>query len=301
MTTHAHDTPLKLCRTRPGFAVELAGDLLGIAIPDHDEVLPFSESATDQEVKDLNCDNVAVCRHGGANRLGIIIEVQRGIDDGRNDRSTGRKTGGKRYSWPAYVTNVRQRLEAPTVLVLVCPDQVTADWARTPIDVGHPGFDLVPLVLAPDNYPKLTEVSGTGALAEKMVVGTLIHARAPEAKEILQAAAEELAPLPKELAARYAQYMLGQLDERPRTILEALMETETYPYQSKLLADREARGEARGRAEGAEDMLLTVIEARGLPITANQRHRIEQCDDLDRLKQWAKRAISAPTVEDILT
>lgn len=67
MTTHAHDTPLKLCRERPEFALELAEGLLGIEIPDHDEVVPYSESATDHEVRDLNADNVVLCRTGATN------------------------------------------------------------------------------------------------------------------------------------------------------------------------------------------------------------------------------------------
>ncbi|MCC3764786.1 hypothetical protein K3N28_17145 [Glycomyces sp. TRM65418] len=88
----------------------------------------------------------------------------------------------------------------------------------------------------------------------------------------------------------------GQLDERSRTILEALMKHETYPYQSKLLTDREARGEARGVSEA----LLDVIEARGLQITEGQRRRIEDCGDPKQLRVWVKRAVVAPTVADII-
>ncbi|GAB3659027.1 hypothetical protein [Glycomyces tarimensis] len=283
MTTHVHDTPLKLCRSRPEFAVELAGDLLGIAIPDHDEVIGFSESATDQEVRDLNCDNVVLCRGGNANRLGIIVEVQR------------KKDKRKRFSWPAYLANIRHRIGAPVVLLVVCPDSGTAVWAREPIETGHPEFVFRPLVLGPDNYPKLTAPSGTGALAEQMVLGVLVHRNDEQVETIMKAANSELAPLPVERAARYAEYMLGQLEERPRAILEALMRTETYPYQSKLLAEYEARGEARGMAEA----LLDLLDHRGLPITERQRHRIESCEDPKQLRAWHKLAIVAPTVADI--
>lgn len=70
------------------------------------------------------------------------------------------------------------------------------------------------------------------------------------------------------------------------------MGDETYPYQSKLLAEYEARGEARA--------LLTVIESRGLPITERQRLHIENCDDRERLMAWLKRAAVIPSVADIL-
>lgn len=70
------------------------------------------------------------------------------------------------------------------------------------------------------------------------------------------------------------------------------MGDETYPYQSELLAEREAHG--------AEEMLLMIIEERDLLMTEHQRRRIESCQDLQQLKLWAKRAVTVPTVADIL-
>ncbi|THV41444.1 hypothetical protein [Glycomyces buryatensis] len=288
MTTHEHDTPLKLCRSRPDFAVELAGDLLGVPIPDHDEVVPYSESATDAQVRDLNCDNVVLCRAGRRNRLGIIVEVQRGTDS------------RKRFSWPAYQANIRHRIKAPVVLVVVCPGTAVASWARAPIETGHPDFILRPLVLGPDNYPRHTTVSGTGVLAERMVLGSLVHQHDSDIDPLLTAALKELSVLPEERATRYADYMLGQLEQRPRTILEAMMQNETYPYQSKLLLDREARGKAEGEAQGLSEALLDFVEARNLSISENQRRRIERCQDPGQLRAWIKKAATVPTVADII-
>jgi ribosomal protein L13E len=283
-----HDTPLKLCRERPAFAVELADELLGIPMPDHDEVLAYSESATDVEVRDLNADNVVVCRKGKWNRIGIIVEVQR------------EKDCRKHFSWPAYQANIRHRIQAPVLLIVVCPKPSVAAWAAEPIETGQPGSHFRMQVLSSANYPKLTEPSGTGALAERMVLGTLIHEHADDIEQLLTVAAEELASRSDEVAKRYTEYMLGQLSEHPRTILEALMQQETYPYQSKLLADRRAEGKVEGKVEGEADALLTVIEARGLPITASQRRQIEDCKDLNRLKSWLKRVATAPSVVDII-
>lgn len=288
VTTNVHDTPLKLCRSKPGFAVELAGEILGLPIPEHGEVLPYSESLTDVEVRDLNADNVVLCRKGDSNRLGLIIEVQR------------EKDKRKRFSWPAYQVNLRHRINAPVVLIVVCPNPTVADWAAEPIETGQPGSDFRMQVLGPTNYPKLFENSKSGEFAERMVLGTLIHEKSDDIKRLLMAAEAELAPLSEETARRYTEYMLGQLSEHPRTILEALMQQETYPYQSKLLADREAQGEARGEARGESNALLIFIESRELPITENQRRQIEDCTDLGRLKSWLKKAAAAPSVADII-
>jgi hypothetical protein len=280
VTTNAHDTPLKLCRERPEFAVDLANEILGIPIPDYDEAVSYSESATDPEVRDLNCDNVVLCTESGEARMGIIVEVQQGKDK------------RKRFSWPAYQVNIRHRIGAPVALVVVCPTSSVADWAAEPIETGHPGFVFQPLVLGPDNYPRLTAVTGTGELAEQMVLGTLIHSESADISRLIATTREELKALPHHQAARYARYMLGHLKEGPRSILEALMQKETYPYESKLLADREALG--------ASEILLDVIDARGLKITENQRRKIEQCTDTSQIRAWARRAVTAPSVSDII-
>lgn len=284
VTTNEHDTPLKLLRRKPGFAVELAGEILGLPIPEHGKVLPYSESLTDVEVRDLNADNVVVCDTGDRHQLGIIIEVQR------------EKDKRKLFSWPAYQVNLRHRINAPVVLIVVCPNPTVAAWAAEPIGTGQPGSDFRMQVLGPANYPKLFENTKTGELAEQMVLGTLIHEKSEDIERLLTTAEAELAPLPEEIAKRYTQYMLGQLSEHPRTILEALMQQETYPYQSKLLAEREAKGRVEGKAE----TLLELIEVRGLPITENQRRQIESCNDPARLTAWVKRVLQAPSVADII-
>jgi hypothetical protein len=280
VTTYVHDNPIQLCRERPGFAVKLAGDLLGVPMPDHDKVAPYSESATDVEVRDLNADNVVVCLDGDEIRFGIIIEVQRKPDN------------RKRFSWPAYHSNIRHRIKAPVALIVICPEQSVAAWASEPIDVGQPGCDFRMLVISAANYPKLTEPSGTGELAEQVVLGTLIHQYADEIEQLLEVATAELEPLPEDLAKRYTQYMLGQLSERPRAILETLMKQETYPYQSKLLADHQARGVA--------EALLVVIEARGRLISDEDLDRIAECKDIELLLAWVRRAALQPSMDDIL-
>jgi hypothetical protein len=239
---------------------------------------------------------VVVCRAGDRHQLGIIVEVQR------------EKDKRKLFSWPAYQVNLRHRINAPVALIVVCPNPTVAAWAAEPIATGQPGSDFRMQVLSPANYPKFFQNSESGELAERMVLGTLIHEKSDDIERLLIAAEAELEPLPEEIAKRYTEYMLGQLSEHPRTILEALMQQETYPYQSKLLADRESRGEARGEARGEirgeirgeSNALLAIIEVRGLTLSENERRVIESCNDLTRLKSWVKKSVTAPSVADII-
>ncbi len=86
----------------------------------------------------------------------------------------------------------------------------------------------------------------------------------------------------------------GVLKHAP--LVEALYEREAaFEQASRNLLDRAGRpgpealrdeGEARGRARA----LLTVLEARGLSMTASERARILDCVDLAQLERWGLQA-----------
>jgi hypothetical protein len=73
--------------------------------------------------------------HSNVAVAGVIVEVQLGIDR------------DKRGVWPVYVTALHAQYRCSVVLLVFAPDPVVARWARTPIALGHPGFDLAPLVI----------------------------------------------------------------------------------------------------------------------------------------------------------
>ena len=68
----------------------------------------------------------------------------------------------------------------------------------------------------------------------------------------------------------------------------------------RLIAEGKARGLAEGLAEGKVESLLTVLEARGLRPTVEQRARIEACSDVELLDQWTLEAVTALSVDDVL-
>ena len=46
--------------------------------------------------------------------------------------------------------------------------------------------------------------------------------------------------------------------------------------------------------------LLGVLESRGLAVPADVRTRVEGCTDVAMLKDWIGRAVTAPSVDDLL-
>lgn len=55
-----------------------------------------------------------------------------------------------------YLVSLRTRMKCPAILVVVCIESTVAKWCATPIDLGHPGLVLTPLVLGPDLIPLVT-------------------------------------------------------------------------------------------------------------------------------------------------
>lgn len=68
----------------------------------------------------------------------------------------------------------------------------------------------------------------------------------------------------------------------------------TWLYQQ---GHQEGRKEA---ADGLREMLLLVLRARGLRLTAAQRQRIAQTNDLETLRAWGRAAADAKTAGQAL-
>jgi hypothetical protein len=91
--------------------------------------------------------------------------------------------------------------------------------------------------------------------------------------------------------------VLAVLSALARRHLEALMTTATYKYQSDFAKKYVAEGEAKGKAEGKAEAVLTVLAARGLPVTEDARRRISACTDPAQLNAWIGLAATVGSVD----
>ena len=104
---------------------------------------------------------------------------------------------------------------------------------------------------------------------------------------------------------------VDRLNQDPETrALAYHRETSLLLYQSDLAsahrrgeADGEAKGEAKGkaegRAEGKAEAVLSVLEARGLPVGEQQRARVLACTEVETLDRWLQRSVTAATIEEV--
>jgi hypothetical protein len=101
-----------------------------------------------------------------------------------------------------------------------------------------------------------------------------------------------IALAPAERRASYTRIVRAVVSERVRAELENLMKTVIKdPFIDGLIE--------QGMAEGESDAVLRVLDARGLKPTAAERERITTCTDLDELRAWITRAVTAQEVSDI--
>lgn len=104
-----------------------------------------------------------------------------------------------------------------------------------------------------------------------------------------------LRQLPPEQGPAYCESAYGLSEARIRRILEEIMKTTAWPVYSPFAKEHFGRG----KAEGEADAIMLVLQARGLPITAEQQARISGCTDLNQLKRWVSRAAVVDATDDL--
>jgi len=204
----------------------------GIAV-DHARVELESIDLTQVAPTGYYADAVTILRDG-ANRpvTGVIVEVQLRTDE------------DKLLSWPVYVSTLRAKLGCAAVLLVVAPSPAVAAWARQPIELGHPGFRLTPVVIEFKDVPWIRDHAAASRLPELAMLSVMAH---PEL-EIAEAAIEAISQLPEDRRRLYLDVILMALPEAVRRILEARMEG--YEYQSDFARKYYGQGRKEGRQEG---------------------------------------------------
>jgi hypothetical protein len=139
---------------------------------------------------------------------------------------------------------------------------------------------------------------------ELAVLSAMVHGDDDDAVEIATAALAGASGLDDERARLYADLVILSVHKGARAILEALMASGKYEYQSdfarRYFAQGEAAGEARGEAKGRAQALLEVLRVRGIDVPADVRDRILSCRDVALLDAWVERAVTATSIGGVV-
>lgn len=258
-------------------------EVLGVDLPHPTSVEALPTDLTEARPVERRVDTLL--RFETAADGGFLVAVE----------AQGRKDPAKPGSWAYYCAYLHEKYGLPPLLLVVCQDRATAEWASRPVRIGPNGWPtltLRPLVAGPHNMPVISdpvEVRKDLALA---TLSAITHACDPEVGVILKALSTALRDMPEDLVNPVVEFTAQGLGNRPAaSIWRNLVAVDLSFYTSPL--SEEIRNE--GRAEA----LLIILEQRGIAVTEEERERAVHCEDPEIMRSWLARALTAATAEEI--
>ncbi|MGW2910021.1 hypothetical protein ACWC9X_06140 [Streptomyces asoensis] len=212
------------------------------------------------------------------------------------------KDPDKPASWAYYLSFLYTKYKIPPLLLVVCQDRTTAEWAARPMVLGPeqwPSLTLRPLVVGPHNMPLITDPDEARADLALAALSAITHAKAPAVGGILKTLSTALHDAPETVVVTIIEFIAQGLgnNRRAAELWRNLVAVDLSPYKSYIF--EEFRDEGRAQ-RGAEDIVL-VLEARGLDVSDEIRERVTGCDDPDLLRDWLTRAVTVSSAEAIFT
>jgi hypothetical protein len=185
-------------------------------------------------------------------------------------------------------------------------------WYRSWFDSAEGlGLSLLlrPFIFTPQDVPLVIDEELALAVPALAVFAAICHGGDADIDKIFPALAAVLRSVDPQQAILYYDIVLAGLPRAPRARWEEYVNTPVgYKFRSELFhqgvtegkAQGVAEGEARGKAEGESQAVLTVLEARGVPVPEAIRKQILGCTDLAQLDTWLRRAVTATTAAEVI-
>lgn len=128
----------------------------------------------------------------------------------------------------------------------------------------------------------------------------MTHGRGPSSAAILQSLAAALETIDSESAAVFVQFVDSCLeDPQAKDMWRDLMSTIQYFWRHPLAEQVREEGREEGRIQDRREMVLRILEWRGIPVTDDIRARVMSCTDLEQLETWAQRATHATEAAEL--
>lgn len=161
-----------------------------VAVTIADSNLSDRDGDDSGSVNGLFSDNVFVFE-SGPRRVAVIAEVQ-----------TDRPDADRCLSWPAYVANARRRHRCDTFLMVFAIKKDAARGSAKAIRMGHPGWDLVPLISGIGKTPRTPPPDGR-FVAELVLLRVITRDLTLGSHDARMFALAAIQSAPRERIARY--------------------------------------------------------------------------------------------------
>ncbi|MEV6672051.1 hypothetical protein [Streptomyces sp. NPDC051162] len=307
MVTSRHEASHRIFQEQPGLLAPVFR-LLGVPLPAKAAVEVLTADVTEIRPLERRVDSVLRIEPVGDGRSGdrggflLAIEAQ-----GRQDRA-------KPVSWAYYMSFLKAKYACPVLLLVVCHDKATADWAAGPFRLGVDAWTSLsvhPLVLGPGNVPVITDSEEAARDLTMATFSAMTHSSHEDAPAILDALARALGAAAPESSAYYSELLeIGLGDSRAGETWRKLMPIRTYfPGRGTMIEQALLEGEAKGRVEGLAEgrvegraweralMVMRVLKSRDIAVSPEVRERVCNCTDLDTLERWLDQAFIVASAE----
>ncbi|MFF1922374.1 hypothetical protein ACFVW8_17615 [Streptomyces sp. NPDC058221] len=291
MVSSPHEAMHRIFQEYPGLFSRVS-EVLGIDIPPPTSATLLPTDLTENSPVERRVDTLLRIETQDDGPFLLAIEAQ------------GKKDLRKSTSWPYYVTYLHNKYGGlPVLLLIVCQDHTTAEWAATPITIGVPRWQtltLNPIVAGPHNMPVITNVAEARKDLALATLAAITHADNPDVGAILKTLSAALREAPDNITEPIAELTAQGLGNRPAAQQwRNLVAVDTSFYTSFMSEEIRDEGRDEGRVEGQAKGILLVLEARGVPLTDEARKRIADCNDSQLLDQWIQRAATATSTDEV--
>ncbi|MEV1037977.1 hypothetical protein AB0J01_14985 [Streptomyces sp. NPDC050204] len=290
MVSSPHEAMHRIFQEYPGLFSRVS-EVLGVDIPPPTSATTLPTDLTEARPVERRVDTLLRIETEHDGPFVLAIEAQ------------GKKDPRKTASWPYYVSYLHNRYGLPVLLLVVCQDRATAEWAARPIRIGLRQWQtlaLNPLVAGPHNMPVITDVAEARKDLALATLAAITHADNPDVGAILKTLSVALRDTPEAIADPVIELTAQGLGNRPAAQhWRNLVAVDTSFYKSFMSEEIRDEGRAQGRAQGRAEDILLVLEQRGIAVPDRVRERITDCGDPETLRQWLMRAVTAASAEEI--
>ncbi|WP_330288609.1 hypothetical protein [Streptomyces sp. NBC_00576] len=294
MVSSSHEAMHRIFRQEPGLFARVARKLDIPAFGTPISVTELPTDLTENHPVERRVDTLLQIEEAGGSYV-LAVEAQ------------GKPNDSKHATWAYYMTFAQEKYKLPPLLLVICKNQRTADWAARPVKFGPPqwqGLALRPLVIGPRDIPAVESLDEATRDVPMAVLSAILHSEERSVDgtlKVLAAALKAMEARDPDRAGLFEEFTNQGLDKtKAFEIWRQLLATETSFFTSSLSQELRAEGEARGEIRRATTNLLELLEGRGIPVSDADREQITSCDDLDTLGRWFRRAITATSTTEVL-
>lgn len=284
MVSAPHEAMHRIFQEYPGLFSRVS-EVLGVNFSPPTSVTILPTDLTESRPVERRVDTLMRLETENDEPLLLAVEAQ------------GKKDLDKPASWMYYLSYLYAKYKVQPVLLVVCQDRATAEWAAHPVHIGPrqwSSLTLRPLVAGPHNMPLITNAAEARKDLALATLSAITHADDPDIGAILKSLSAALREAPESLTGPLVELTAQGLGKRPAAQQwRNLVAVDLSFYKSPI--SQEIRAQSR-----AEDVLF-VLEQRGIEVDEEIRARITECQDPEILLGWLARAITASSAEEIFT